>query len=191
MGCILRGCGDLYSIKMTKNGIKKYKMKRIAILMMVMGAAMASCQQKNNESEIHPTMKVNNMEKQEKQKIEALLSEYEKSLNTSDAKLAQSLYAKDGMFMPTEAPTAIGADSILAAYQHVFSQIQLSIQFMIEEVQVEGSMAFAVTSSKGTTLIHATGDTVPEANRELFVFEKIEGEWKIARYMFNKTEPRQ
>lgn len=166
-------------------------MKRIAILMMVMGAAMASCQQKNNESEIHPTMKVNNMEKQEKQKIEALLSEYEKSLNTSDAKLAQSLYAKDGMFMPTEAPTAIGADSILAAYQHVFSQIQLSIQFMIEEVQVEGSMAFAVTSSKGTTLIHATGDTVPEANRELFVFEKIEGEWKIARYMFNKTEPRQ
>ncbi|MEZ4827781.1 MAG: hypothetical protein R3C61_16075 [Bacteroidia bacterium] len=50
-------------------------------------------------------------------------------------------------------------------------------------------MAFAVTTSKGTTLIHATGDTIPEANRELFVFEKVNGEWKIARYMFNKTEP--
>jgi hypothetical protein len=51
-------------------------------------------------------------------------------------------------------------------------------------------MAFAVTSSKGTTMIHATGDTVPEANRELFVFEKLNERWKIARYMFNKTEPR-
>ena len=51
-------------------------------------------------------------------------------------------------------------------------------------------MAFAVTSSKGTTLIRATGDTIPEANRELFVFEKVDGNWKIARYMFNKTESR-
>ena len=51
-------------------------------------------------------------------------------------------------------------------------------------------MAFAVTSSKGTTLIKAIGETIPEANRELFVFEKVNGEWKIARYMFNKTEPK-
>ena len=49
-------------------------------------------------------------------------------------------------------------------------------------------MAFAVTSSKGTVKIHANGMEVPEANRELFVFEKEEGEWKIARYMFNKTK---
>ena len=65
-----------------------------------------------------------------------------------------------------------------------------ALKFSIEEIQVEGNMAFAVTSSKGTTLIHATGDKVPEANRELFVFEKIDGTWKIARYMFNKTEPK-
>lgn len=92
--------------------------------------------------------------------------------------------------MPTEAPSGIGPEGILKSYTHVFSQIKLNIEFLIEEIQVEGNMAFAVTSSKGTTLIHATGDTVPEANRELFVFEKVEGEWKIARYMFNKTEPK-
>lgn len=130
------------------------------------------------------------MEKQEKQKIEILLNEYQKSLNTSDAKLAQSLYTKDGIFMPTEAPSGIGSEEILKSYEHVFSQIQLNIEFYIDEIQVEGNMAFAVTSSKGTTLIHATGDTKPEANRELFVFEKVDGHWKIARYMFNKTEPK-
>lgn len=165
-------------------------MKRIAIVAVVV-ATMASCSHKeNSKSNTNPTENIEIMEKQEKQKIEALLSEYEKSLNTSDPKLAQSLYTKDGIFMPTEAPSGIGYEGILKSYEYVFSQIQLNIEFFIEEIQVEGNMAFAVTSSKGTTLIHATGDTVPEANRELFVFEKVDGEWKIARYMFNKTEPR-
>ena len=150
---------------------------------------MASCNE-NQESTINSTEKTEIMQKQEKQKIEALLSEYKKSLNTSDAKLAQSLYTKDGVFMPTEAPSGIGLEGVLKSYEYVFSQIQLNIEFLIEEIEVEGNMAFAVTSSKRNTLIHATGDTMPEANRELFVFEKVDDKWKIARYMFNKTEPK-
>lgn len=131
------------------------------------------------------------MQKQDKAAIETLLQTYKKSLNTSDAKLAQGLYTNDGVFMPTEAPSAIGQENILKSYEFIFTQIQLNIEFYIDEITVEGDFAFAVTSSKGTTLIHATGDTIPEANRELFVFEKVNGDWKIARYMFNKTEPRQ
>lgn len=165
-------------------------MKKILIAVIAI-TILASCNKKSNQESTNNTKeKTEIMEKEEKQKIEALLSEYEKSLNTSDAKLAQSLYTKDGIFMPTEAPSGIGPEGILKSYEYVFSQIQLNIKFFIEEIEVEGNMAFAVTSSKGTTLIHATGDKVPEANRELFVFEKVDGEWKIARYMFNKTEPK-
>lgn len=69
----------------------------------------------------------------------------------------------------------------------MFSQIQLNIDFFIEEIEEEGNIAFATTISKGTVKIHANGAEAPEANRELFVFEKVEGNWKIARYMFNKT----
>lgn len=129
------------------------------------------------------------MQKSEKEKIEALLSEYKKALNTSDANLAQSLYTKDGIFMPTEAPSAIGREHIRKTYEYIFSQIQLHIEFFIEEISVENTFAFATTTSEGTTLIRATGTTIPEANRELFVFEKVDGEWKIDRYMFNKTSP--
>ena len=128
------------------------------------------------------------MEKQDQLQIEGLLTEYKNSLNTSDAALAQSLYAKDAFFMPTGVPSAIGSENILKSYQFIFSQIQLSIEFYIDEIVVNGNFAFATTSSKGTTLIHANGQTVPEENRELFVFEKIDGAWKIARYMFNKTK---
>ena len=91
--------------------------------------------------------------------------------------------------MPTEAPSRIGSEGLQNSYGYVFSQIQLDIEFFVEEIQIEGDMAFAVTSSKRTTLIHATGNTTPEANRELFLFVKVHGEWKISRYMFNKIAP--
>ena len=142
---------------------------------------LASCNQNQSQNK-------DVMEKLEKEKIENLLGEYKNSLNTSDAKLAQSFYSKDGVFMPSGAPSAIGTDNILKSYEFIFSQIQLNIEFYIDEILVEGDIAFATTSSKGTTLIHATGETVPEENRELFVFEKVGSEWKIARYMFNKTK---
>ena len=128
------------------------------------------------------------MDKQNKQDIERLLNEYKNSLNTSDAATAQRLYAKDGVFMPTGAPSAIGSENILQSYQFIFSQIQLNIEFYIDEIVVQGDFAFATTNSKGMTLIRANGQTVPEENRELFIFEKIDGAWKIARYMFNKTK---
>lgn len=144
--------------------------------------------QKPKELTISQTENIENMVKEDKQKIEALLGDYKKALNTSDAKLVQSLYTKDGVFMPTEAPSGLGSEGILKSYEFVFSQIQLDIEFFIEEIEVEGNLAFAVTSSKGTVKILANGAVVPEANRELFVFEKVDGVWKIARYMFNKTE---
>ena len=128
------------------------------------------------------------MEKEDKQQIEHLLAEYKNSLNTSDAARAQSLYAKDGVFMPIGAPSAIGSEDILKSYKFIFSQIILNIEFYFDEIVVNGDFAFATTSSRGTTLIHANGQTVPEENRELFVFEKIDGAWKIARYMFNKSK---
>jgi len=129
------------------------------------------------------------MEKQDKKEIEKLLKAYKEVLNTSDANGAISLYTKDGVFMPSNAPSAIGSENIRGAYEFVFSQIQLNIEFYIEEIVVDHNFAYALTTSKGTTLIRATNETVPEENRELFVFEKENGDWKIARYMFNKMAP--
>ena len=161
-------------------------MKKIIFLALII-VAMISCTQNKKKETINNT-NTQTMEKLAKQEIESLLITYKGTLNTSNAEKATSLYTKDGVFMPTGAPSAIGTEQIKKAYNFVFSQIQLNIEFFIEEIQVEGNMAFAVTSSKGTTLIHANGETIPEENRELFVFEKENGTWKISRYMFNKMK---
>lgn len=145
------------------------------------------CAEQKNDKNID---QLNNqtMEKQGKEQIHNLLMNYQEALNTSDADKAVNLYTKDGIFMPSGAPSAIGTENIKGAYEFVFSNIQLNIEFNIEEIVIEKNVAFAITTSKGSTLIHATGATVPEENRELFVFEKENCEWKIARYMFNKTK---
>jgi hypothetical protein len=47
----------------------------------------------------------------------------------------------------------------------------------------------ARTNSAGTVKVKTTGGGGPEANQELFVFQKIDGTWKIARYCFSTTNP--
>jgi len=149
--------------------------------------ALAACQNDTKNNSNNSTEK--NMEQTtEKSAIEKLLFSYRDALNTSDVNKVLPLYTNDGVFMPSNAPSAVGQEQIKASYEFVFKTIQLKIEFFIDEIQVEGNMAFAVTSSKGTTLIHANGQTVPEENRELFVLQKVEGQWKISRYMFNKMK---
>lgn len=163
-------------------------MKNLQIILIVI-VLLVSC--KNKSENVNNKVNLNNtekMEKLEKQEIENLLITYKESLNTSNAEKATSLYTKDGIFMPSGTPSAIGVEKIKDAYDFVFSQIQLNIEFFIEEIIIDDTIAYAVTSSKGSTLIHANGQTIPEENRELFVFEKENGSWKIARYMFNKTK---
>jgi uncharacterized protein (TIGR02246 family) len=120
--------------------------------------------------------------------IKTLLFAYRDALNASSVDQVIPLYTPDGVFMPTGFPTAVGTEQVKGAYAGVFSMIKLSIEFFIDEIEVDGDHAFARTTSRGTTLIHATGDTVAEENRELFVLQRTDGGWRIARYMFNKMK---
>ncbi len=119
--------------------------------------------------------------------IQTILDRYEKALNASDVDAALALYAADGVFMPANAPTAVGTAAVRAAYEHVLGIIKLDIAFSIDEIVIDDTMAFAITESKGHVTILAKQVTAPEENRELFVFRKIDWVWKIARYMFNKA----
>lgn len=119
------------------------------------------------------------------QEIRSILATYQGALNTSDADLAASLYTADGVFMPNQFPSSAGPH-IKDAYKGVFGAIGLDIVFTVDEVTVAGDFAYALTRSKGSQTINATGAINPEENRELFIFAKENGAWKFARYIFNK-----
>ncbi len=123
--------------------------------------------------------------------IEAVLKGYERVLNASDVGGVVKLYTEDGVFMAQHNRSAVGIPQVEAAYTAVFQVIDLNVEFDIVEVEViADDWAFARTNSSGTTTINATGDQIPEGNQELFVLQKIDGDWKIARYAFSTTNPR-
>jgi ketosteroid isomerase-like protein len=95
----------------------------------------------------------------------------------------------DGVFMPTGLPTASG-DAMEEAYRQIFQAIQLNVTFSVDEISVASdNVAYALTRSNGTQTILATGGESVEANREIFVLHRTaDNGWKIARYMFNKTQ---
>ena|SRR5436190_24034899 len=128
------------------------------------------------------------METKEKTAIGKLLSSYRDALNASDVSKVLSLYTAQGVFMPSNAQTSVGQEQVKGAYEFVFKNIQIDIDFLIDEIIVSDDFAFLRSTSKGTSLIRASGQTVPEENRELFVLLKENGTWRIARYMFNKTK---
>jgi uncharacterized protein (TIGR02246 family) len=122
----------------------------------------------------------------DKKEIEEVITVYQKALATSDATLASSLYTKNAKFMPQGGPSTVGTVAIKGSYEYVFSMITPSIMFSVDEVVFVGKSAFVTSTSKGTSLVKANKQNVPEINREFFLFEKENGVWKIARYMFNK-----
>ena len=123
--------------------------------------------------------------------IEALLRDYERVLNASDVDGVLKLFTEDGVFMAQHNPSAVGIKQVRAAYTAAFQAIDLNVKFDIVEIEViADDWAFARTNSGGTTTINATGDKVAEGNQELFVLQKIDDNWKIARYCFSTTNPR-
>ena len=126
----------------------------------------------------------------EEKAIATVLSKYEDALNQSDTAAVMNLYAPDGVFMPQHFPSSVGADAVRKAYDGVFRAITLTVKFAIAEIKQVGSdWAFARTNSAGTVKVNATGQSNPEANQELFVFQKVGNDWKIARYCFSTTNP--
>ena len=126
----------------------------------------------------------------DEQAVSTVLLTYQTALNASNADAALRLYATDAVTMAQNTPSSVGIAAVRKAYIATFEAITLHVRFHIAEVrQVAPTWAFARTNSTGTMKIHATGKTVPEANQELFIFKKIAGSWKIARYAFSTTLP--
>ena len=122
--------------------------------------------------------------------VAALLAKYQDALNQSDTDAVMELYASDGVFMPQNSPSSIGVNAVRKAYDAVFQAIKLTVKFNIAEVvEMAPNWVFARTNSAGTVKVYATGSGGPEANQELFLFQKIDGAWRIARYCFSTTNP--
>lgn len=119
--------------------------------------------------------------------IRGLLTSYRDALANSSPEEVAENYTADGVVMGPGSPTAIG-EELNPTYAGIFENVGLDLDFTLANIIIGEKYAFVQSTSDGTALVQATGDTAPEQNRELFVMEKVDGEWKIARYMYNKMD---
>ena len=124
----------------------------------------------------------------DRQAIEQLIRNYGEAINSSDVSKVLDVFTPEGVLMAPGAPTAAGKEQLKGTYEYVFSTIRLNLEFTILEVTVDKDFAIVRSESSGTTTILAENESVPDAYRELFVVQKQNGEWKIARYMYNKSK---
>ena len=88
--------------------------------------------------------------------------------------------------MPPEGATYRGAEAVKGNYEGIFSAVGLDLQFDIDEVVLDGDYGFVRSTSDGTATVLADNSSAPEVNRELWIVHKVDGQWKIAFYMYNK-----
>ena len=122
----------------------------------------------------------------DKTAIKDVVDIYSKTISRSDAEALVSLFTQDGVVMAPDAPTMTGAGQLKAFFAHAFMMIRMDAKIYVDEVAVSGEYAFARCHSEVHMTVLETNASHPEENRELFVFRKDGGTWKIARYMFNK-----
>ena len=120
--------------------------------------------------------------------VETLIRTYFDALNASDANKVASLFTADGVLLATGAPTAEGNAQVKGTFEYVFANFQYNLQVTIGEVIVADKYAFVRSTSKGSYIVKANGQKADDEYRELFVLEKVKGDWKIARYMYNRAK---
>ena len=119
--------------------------------------------------------------------VTTLLSSYQDALNSSNIDKITTLYAPDGILMAPNSPTAVGIPEIRRLYDGLFAAFILQVKFeVIEIVPTAPNWAFARTWSTGI-VTGKDGDNRPDTNHDLFILQKIGGEWRIARYCFSRT----
>lgn len=122
-----------------------------------------------------------------KSDIRSVIKAYEKALNENDVNKVIQNYALDGVFMPSGKPTSAGILNVKNAYQNVFKTLDLNVTFHFDEIVRRGDLAFVLTTSDGKIKLLEKNTTITNDSRELFVMKRINGDWKIYRYMFNET----
>lgn len=123
-------------------------------------------------------------------RINDLWNAYVVAVNAGDLVSWISLWINEGIHMPPAAPRRVGKKQIRAEMQTLFDVFNKQMALNLEEVRVEGNMAyshgtydFVMTPKSGGEIKQGRGKFLTILHRQ------INGSWKIAVDCFNYDVP--
>jgi uncharacterized protein (TIGR02246 family) len=117
--------------------------------------------------------------------IKDLLKTYQRGLNEGNLDFIRSVYTSDAVVIGQPFPTASGIENIIALYSDFLSKLDFNVQFEWLEMELGSDLGFVRTRSHGTIVPKGKKPKDSEGNREIFIVKKIQGSWRLYRYIFN------
>jgi len=121
----------------------------------------------------------------EKSAIEKLILSFPEALKAADISKVLPFFTADAVVMPNNAPTMKGSQQIKGLFENLFKKMSVEIQYIVDEVIINGEYGYIRTHSKGNNVVLVSGENMPINNKELFVVHRDNGEWKITHYIGN------
>lgn len=126
----------------------------------------------------------------DQEQITDLLHAYGAVLSTRSIPDVLNIYTDDGVLMAPGYQPSVGKEALKSSYERIFSTIKLEIDFSIDEIVVmSDDWAFARTTAAGTKHWLLKESQESHHNQEIFICQKVESAWKIARYCFSSMKP--
>lgn len=127
---------------------------------------------------------------QEQKAVYDTIIRYQTALNSGDTNTILSLFADQSYSQWNDKPTADTTEKRRQQYDTLFKNEKFQTRFAFDTVSVNGNTAYVRTHHHlGATVTRLSdGATLIDLNREVFILEKQNGEWKIVLYTFN-TNP--
>lgn len=126
----------------------------------------------------------------EREKANQVVVDYFAALNKGNLNKIISLYGGNSVFLQNDAPASRGIKEIKKTYQDILNTIKLNITHKSLYVSVSGNMAVVESQSNGNVTVLKSNVKLHSSFNEIFVLKKIDGKWKINRYMFNSSKHR-
>jgi ketosteroid isomerase-like protein len=124
--------------------------------------------------------------------VKAVVERYQQGFNSSNFAIIRPLFARDAVAEWNEKATVIGSDAMAAPYQALFKKIKFTTDFQYDAVDIHDDLAIVRTHHPvGQVEVNIkNGSKKLDFNREIFVLQRMNGDWKIILYTFN-SQPKQ
>ena len=123
-----------------------------------------------------------------RRQIEALVARLLAADNAGDADRVAECYTDDVVFLPPGETPLVGKGTINERYRKLFERTRLEIGGDLEEVTIDGNLAFGRGWTAGRAVPRADGPTSTIRDQFLMVFQRgTDGQWRIARLVWNNA----
>ena len=108
------------------------------------------------------------------------------TVNSSDAGVVESIYAKDVEYIPPGEPALKGTDAVQQWVTAMVDQFEVDLVYTSADVKVVGDWAFEQYAGTATLKPKAGGDAMVENVRGIHIYHRGEdGSWKITHDIWN------